>query len=342
MIAKDCWYVLGTAAQLPAGEPVAVEIAGMPLVVYRRSDGTPVALDDRCAHRLAPLSLGRVEGDAIRCMYHGARFDSMGRCVEVPGQAVIPRSFVQRRFEVVEQLGWLWIWLGEPEAADRSVLPPTVALDRTHWHVREGELTYEVDHELVNDNLCDLSHVTFVHAATFAQIGEDGWARQPVKITDLPRGMRFERWLADTPPPPFGGLPERIDAWIAYDYVLPGVFEMMNSLHPVGTAQQLNFGPPTGLTPLHRMASTQAVTPLAPGRTRYRFTAAVGGDEPVERVELVMAVTQAAFAEDRRILEGQQRMVARSPDRALSATLHDRAPVRFRRLIEAQGAFVID
>lgn len=340
MIAKDCWYVVGTSAQLAVGRLLAVEIASTPVVLYRRGDDTPVAFDGRCAHRLAPLSLGRVEGDGLRCLYHGIRFGPDGQCVEVPGQAALPRSFALRRFDVVEQGGWLWLWLGEAAQADRALLPATPGLDRTAWQVREGEITYDVDHALVSDNLCDLSHVAFVHAATFAHLGEEGWARLPVHITDLPRGLRFERWLPDVEPPPFGDLPARVDAWIAYDYVLPGVFLMMNSLHPAGTAQRLGFGPPVGEPALHRMASTQAVTPLAPGRTRYFFTSAVPRDEPAVRADLVFAVTEAAFAEDRVMLEGQQRMVARSPGRALSATTHDRAPVRFRRLTEAQGAFM--
>lgn len=339
MIAKDCWYVVGTSAQLQPGQLLAAEIASTPVVLYRQGDGTPVAFDDRCAHRLAPLSLGRVEGDGLRCLYHGIRFGADGRCVEVPGQAGVPRSFVLRRFEVVEQGGWLWLWLGDAAVADRTLLPATPGLDRSAWRVREGEITYDVDHQLVNDNLCDLSHVAFVHAATFAHMGEEGWARLPVNVTDVPRGLRFERWLPNAEAPPFGDLPPRVDAWIAYDYVLPGVFLMMNSMHPVGTAQRLDFRPPAGEPALHRMSSTQAVTPLAAGRTRYFFTAAVPLDEPPARVDLVFAITEAAFAEDRVMLEGQQRMIARSPGRALSATAHDRAPVRFRRLTEAQGAF---
>jgi vanillate O-demethylase monooxygenase subunit len=342
MIAKDCWYVVATSAQLLSGQPLAVEIAATPLVLYRRPDGTPVALDDRCAHRLAPLSLGRVEGDTLRCLYHGARFDAAGRCVEVPGQERVPAGFVQRRFAVAEQQGWLWLWLGDAEQADRSLLPPTPELDRAQWHVIEGELTYEVDHQLVNDNLCDLSHVAFVHEATLARMGgAQDWAHKPVKITDLPRGMRFERWLVDTTTPPFEGLPSRADAWIAYDYLLPGVFLMVSTLHPVGTARRLDFGsPPDTLVPLHRQASTQAVTPLGPGRTHYRYAAAVACDEPQERVQIFFSIIQAAFAEDRRMLEAQHRLIERSPGRALSATTHDRAPVRFRRLTEAQGAFV--
>lgn len=340
MIAKDCWYVVATSAQLPTGQPLAVEIASTPVVLYRRGDGSPVAFDDRCSHRLAPLSLGRVEGDHLRCMYHGIRFDADGRCVEVPGQTVVPRGFVQRRFELVEQDGWLWLWLGDADTADRALLPRTPELDRTAWHVREGEITYDIDHELVSDNLCDLSHVAFVHAATFGRMGEDGWAHLPVNITDLPRGMRFERWIPNSAPPPVGGLPDRVDAWVAYDYLLPGIFLMVNSMHPVGTAKRLDFRPPVGETALHRTASTQAVTPLGPGRTCYRFTAAVPLDEPAERADIIFAVTEMAFAEDRVMLEGQQRMIARSPGRTLSATTHDRAPVRFRRLTEAQGAFV--
>ena len=56
------------------------------MVLYRKQSGQVVALEDRCPHRQAPLSLGKKEGDSIRCMYHGIKFDDTGKCIEVPGQ----------------------------------------------------------------------------------------------------------------------------------------------------------------------------------------------------------------------------------------------------------------
>ncbi len=70
--------------------PFARRLLDEPVMLYRRADGAPVALEDRCCHRNLPLSQGRIEGDDVRCGYHGLRFDATGRCVEVPGQSAIP------------------------------------------------------------------------------------------------------------------------------------------------------------------------------------------------------------------------------------------------------------
>ena len=68
---RNAWYVAGWSRDLSVTAPTAFELLGTPLVLWRRSDGSPVAFEDRCVHRLAPLSLSRCEGDRLRCMYHG-------------------------------------------------------------------------------------------------------------------------------------------------------------------------------------------------------------------------------------------------------------------------------
>lgn len=81
MFLRNCWYVACYTSALDKNPTTALTLLGEPIVIYRKSDGTPVALEDRCAHRLAPLSLGRVEGDSIRCMYHGILFSDKGRAL---------------------------------------------------------------------------------------------------------------------------------------------------------------------------------------------------------------------------------------------------------------------
>ena len=92
MFIRNCWYVAAWANELDGGALLARTISGQSMLFYRTNDGAVVAMDDRCCHRFAPLSLGRREGDCIRCMYHGMKFDPSGKCVEVPGQSSIPRG----------------------------------------------------------------------------------------------------------------------------------------------------------------------------------------------------------------------------------------------------------
>ena len=70
-----------------------------------------------------PLSLGRLEGDTLRCGYHGLRFDARGRCVEIPGQTQIPPDAAIRAYPLVERFNWVWIWMGDPKRADPALIP---------------------------------------------------------------------------------------------------------------------------------------------------------------------------------------------------------------------------
>lgn len=60
-----------------------------PIILYRDADGDAVAMEDRCSDRFAPLSKGRLEGDKIRCMYHGLKYTSTGECIEIPGVRIV-------------------------------------------------------------------------------------------------------------------------------------------------------------------------------------------------------------------------------------------------------------
>ena len=84
MYPRNAWYVAAWAHEV-GREPLARKILGEDVVLFRRQDGATVALEDQCCHRQLPLSLGKVEGDCLRCGYHGSRFAASGACVEIPG-----------------------------------------------------------------------------------------------------------------------------------------------------------------------------------------------------------------------------------------------------------------
>ena len=81
------WYIAATARDVGRG-PIARTVLGEPLVLFRDPDRRPVALLDRCLHRNMALSAGRVADGCIECPYHGWRYDSRGRCVQVPSLGV--------------------------------------------------------------------------------------------------------------------------------------------------------------------------------------------------------------------------------------------------------------
>src|ERR1700730_1637942 len=95
---NNAWYTAAWSFEV-GRDLLARTFLNQPVVMFRQYDGTVVALADRCPHRFAPLSMGRVVGDSIECGYHGMRFNSMGTCVRnpmtesPPGKASLVRSY---------------------------------------------------------------------------------------------------------------------------------------------------------------------------------------------------------------------------------------------------------
>src|SRR5690349_291338 len=86
---RNAWYVAASANEV-GRIPLPRLLLGEPIVFYRRGDGTSVALEDRCCHRRAPLSKGKIVDDRLQCGYHGFTFDASGACVAIPGQDSVP------------------------------------------------------------------------------------------------------------------------------------------------------------------------------------------------------------------------------------------------------------
>src|ERR1700730_7109914 len=86
---RNAWYPAAWSRDV-AYSLTARRILGQRVVLYRTGTGAIAALEDACPHRLAPLSMGRLKGDAVECGYHGMTFDGSGQCVRIPGQPIIP------------------------------------------------------------------------------------------------------------------------------------------------------------------------------------------------------------------------------------------------------------
>ncbi len=123
-----------------------------------------MALEDRCAHRMAPLSRGRVEGDRIVCGYHGLEYGPDGKCAHNP-YGKPPALAKVRRFPLVEKHQAMWIWMGEAKP-DESQIPDFSILDVPDETaaMRRDHVTFDAPWDLISDNLIDLSHVSFLHA----------------------------------------------------------------------------------------------------------------------------------------------------------------------------------
>jgi vanillate monooxygenase len=220
MYLRNQWYCAALAHEIGKA-PLGRVFLGEPVVMFRTADGTICALEDRCCHRRAPLSLGKVEGDNLRCGYHGFLYDASGRVVWVPGQDRVPPDARVRSYPIVDRHGYVWIWMGDPALADPAKAPDFFWNDDPAWAAWSGYLPIACNYMLLVDNLMDLSHVPVLHAGLLG-VAED---TQPDLVwergTDWARGTRIakdlnppERWRME-------GIDHKIDQKKVMTYTPP-------------------------------------------------------------------------------------------------------------------------
>lgn len=107
MNSRSAWFAVAESGEV-GRHLLACDAGGCRLVVFRRRDGRPVALDDECWHRMLPLSNGRLEDDHIVCAYHGLVFDGDGRCVRAR-LGPPPRGAAVRSHPARDEAGFVWV-----------------------------------------------------------------------------------------------------------------------------------------------------------------------------------------------------------------------------------------
>ena len=309
-------------------------------MLWRTEGGAIAALEDRCVHRHAPLSLGRLVGDALRCGYHGLKFAPSGQCIEVPSLALVPdggqgqRAVCVRRYAVVEHRHWVMVWMGDAALADPSLLPDNFSCDSAEWAYRPGYVHYQTPVELIADNLLDFSHLSYVHAATFGGGGDDTLARILPQVQRLPHGVRVRRDVPNVPPPahyqPLWAYAGPVDRWLQYDFILPGVLLMHSGAQPAGMSADDAKAQGIGV----RFHSCQALTPETATSTHYFFMEA----HPADRgdASVTAALHQGivrAFDEDRAMISAQWQNIQRDPQRPMLPLVMDKALIHYRNVV---------
>ena len=325
MFLKNQWYVAAWSHEIGRG-PLGRRIADQPIVIYRTERGQPVAFEDRCPHRLAPLSLGTVIGNDLRCGYHGAAFGPDGVCTHVPGNP-LPKGARVRRFPLVEKWGWIWIWLGAPERCDEALLPDFHWQSEPGWAPIGGTLHFKAHYQLLLDNLLDLSHETFLHANT---IGNAAVADVPAEMTSEGKQVRVTRLMRDCPPPPLfvkaRGFTTNIDRLQDLLFTPPCYIAITVRATPAGTndlSHALQWQVLNALTP-----ETDRTTHYFWGMPRQFLI------EDREMDAMLEANIERTFNEDKAMIEAQQLALdERSLDERSLLTVADAGPTRARGII---------
>jgi nitrite reductase/ring-hydroxylating ferredoxin subunit len=335
MFLEQSWYVLGWSHEVAAeGAPLGRVVIGQPIVVWRDGAGRLHAAENRCPHRHAPLSLGQVRGDRLVCMYHGMAFGTDGRCRHMPLMEQAPDVAI-RIYPVVEKNDWIWVWTGRAEWADPSLIPDAHGIHDPARPMRSNSIEYDAHYQLVHDNLCDLSHVDFVHRDSLQPATGANWSETAPRILSRDRAVRFERWFENAVLP--GGAGEVVDTWSSYDFALPGIFIMYGARFPRGTAARCGYRAPDGVRPLVENIEQQAVTPISATRTAYHYATGLVGSsaEVTAKLAARIDVVMKTFEEDRIIIEAQQRIWDLTPPEVPKLFVpQDKGPFLMRRLID--------
>lgn len=333
----NAWYVAAWTHEVSADEILARMICGEPLIFYR-SQGRAVALEDRCCHRQMPLSLGWIENGTVRCGYHGLRFDGSGNCVEIPGQPNIPPRARVRSFPLVERYRWLWVWLGDPAKADPALIPDFFAPnDSPDWSSAGGTTYVKGNYQLISDNLLDLTHETYIHRTS---LGNQHVVEHPIAVKSGADWVTVTRYIPHHEPAPFwkkaldeatkGAADVMCDRWQVIHFRPPA-----NLVLEVGVA-------PAGTGALHGDRShgvegrnLNAITPETEDTTWYFWALARNFSRDPAMDKAFADRVAAIFEEDRVACEAVHQVMRRGQGRPVIDINADAGHIASRRMVAA-------
>lgn len=319
---RRAWHAVATSCELGT-DPAAtrqVWLLGQAWVLAR-IDGELVAFEDRCPHRLVPLSLGSVDPElGLRCGYHGWTFDVEGGCTSIPAMGAAehlpPRARLVRAWGVAEAHGLVWLAPEEPLAPLPDFPEWGAAGFDGFWN--EPRTTEAGAAQLV-DNFLDASHFPFVHTGTFGTDEASLVVNEPVERDGWRVRTTFDTWYKnfDDPLVATGEHPE---------------VQPQRLLKEGGAALtvylRLSF-PVTGAT----FAILFCCQPETADRTRiYKLMARddLGGDRA--RIDATIADELEILEEDLRILEAYGHRQVHL-DTTECHTRGDRLSVAWRRML---------
>jgi vanillate O-demethylase monooxygenase subunit len=303
MFVRNAWYVAATRNEV-ADKLLARTILNEPVVLFKNGQGEICALEDRCCHRGAPLSLGNATETGIRCGYHGMEFNREGACVAIPGQTTIPKRAKVKSYPVISQGDYIWIWMGPAELADPLAIVQYPPDDQVNWPRAHDVLYLKASYVMVLENLMDLSHLSYLHKNSIGSSENDS-AAATMDVQRTPTGMKFLRLMrnADAPPNwqkryPTG---KKIDRWADFEYVAPNnVLQFSGGVN----AGEYDAGVRSGG---HLVRTLHTVTPETEKSCFYFFNKADGYakfEDPGKARS--WASTTDVFKEDAFMLEQQQ------------------------------------
>jgi len=180
------WYPIASSREV-GKRPVSLTRFGKKLVVWRTGTGHVSVMQDRCPHRGAALSLGHIKNNALVCPFHGLAFAADGQCVSVPVEEDpdLANDICARPLTTREENSYIWLWRN-PDLAPAETVPAHPDLEGQQFG--ESVTTWPAHYTRCIENVCDFSHLPFVHKTTIGLFKRN--TATVVEIEDLPDGFR--------------------------------------------------------------------------------------------------------------------------------------------------------
>jgi len=262
------WYAVALSDEVGADRVTGAAFLSGRLALWRQADGTPVALNARCAHMGADLAVGDVVEGCVRCMFHRFTYGPDGRCTSIPSGERVPSSARQSSFPVQDRFGLVWVFNGEqpPEP------PPAIRdYDDADLVVRARRTdVFGVEPWVIIINSFDYQHLRYVHGLTF-DFDEStiSWAPRRIEydmVFSMPDGLVVDQRI-------------RVSGTNTVSYVTAGEIDSMGMF---------------------------TSTPVAGGAQSFYVAATprdAGGD-PEERLELQEHIADELLIDDTRAFAG--------------------------------------
>lgn len=333
MFPKNAWYVACTPDEI-VDKPLGRTVCGENIAFYRGEGGRVAAVENFCPHRGAPLSLGTVRNGKLVCGYHGLEMGCDGKVVAMPGQIV--RVFpAVKSYAVVERYGFIWVWPGDAALATADTIAHLDWYDNPAWAYGGGLFHIQCDYRLMVDNLMDLTHETYVHAAS---IGQKEIDEAPCKTTVDGDTVVTSRFMHNITAPPFWQMALRgnqladdvpVDRWQICRFTPPS-----SVMIEVGVAHAGHGG--YAAQAEHKVSSivVDFITPETETSIHY-FWGMARQFNPTDQslTDAIREGQRKIFSEDLEMLELQQKNLLAHPNRKLLRLDIDAGGVHARKVL---------
>ncbi len=189
---RNAWYPVVPSWRLQR-EPLGITRLSENIVLWRDRDGTVHALEDRCPHRGARLSLGWNLGDRVACWYHGIEVNGAGAVCDVPAVEECPMKNERRArsYPVLEAHGAIFLWFGDANHAQPATLEFPEQLTSPHWGNMLTTAFWKCNYQYAIDNVMDPMHGQYLHAISHSMA--EGDRKAIMRTRNTPKGLVFEK-----------------------------------------------------------------------------------------------------------------------------------------------------